>query len=246
MTLIPSAARGAAALAIAAAAGTALAIPPEWETETGPPLDGLTDAGDDERELVSLPFSFPFAGTGYEQIWVYANGVVTLGTEQELDAEPEPDDLSELEQPTLAAFWSDINTEEGGVVRFNQFDDRAVITWDAVRSDAADDDADFSYTFQMQLFDDGTIVCGYTSGLLLGDKFLNANLVIGVFDGSFPNVYRFSSDVPFFEPSNAFYDFWPEESGFFPLENANLVFTPGPSGGFDVTDTFEPEPCPAD
>ena len=233
-----------AALITGLATTTALALPPIWETQTGNVLAQLDDDDESGRTSISLPFSFSFDGGTYNTIWVYVGGAVTLGSEQELPSSPDPDDLPDLEQPTLAPFWSDIETNDGGAVRYNAFPDRAVITWDGVRADSNEDSA---YTFQVQLRADGTIIYGYAGNQPLGDDNLNADLIVGLSDASAGSSVRFAQDIPLTTDDTTIYQYFPEESPLlFPLAESNLVFTPLSQGGFSVTDSLPSGNCDVD
>jgi len=222
----------------------AFALPPIWETQTGDVLAQLDDDDESGRTSISLPFSFSFDGGSYNTIWVYVGGVITLGTEQELPSSPDGDDLDDLRQPTLAPFWSDIETNDGGTVRYNGFSDRAVITWDDVRADSNEDSA---YTFQVQLRADGTIIYAYAGNQPLGDDNLNADLIVGLSDASAGSSVRFAQDIPFTTDDTTIYQFFPEESPvLFPLAESNLVFTPLSQGGFSVTDSLPSGNCDVD
>lgn len=233
-----------AALIAGLATTTALALPPIWETQTGNVLAQLDDDDESGRTSISLPFSFSFDGGSYNTIWVYVGGVITLGTEQELPSSPDGDDLDDLRQPTLAPFWSDIETNDGGTVRYNGFSDRAVITWDGVRADSNEDSA---YTFQVQLHADGTIIYAYAGNQPLGDDNLNADLIVGLSDASAGSSVRFAQDIPITTNDTTIYQFFPEESPLlFPLAESNLVFTPLSQGGFSVTDSLPSGNCDVD
>ena len=222
----------------------ALAQPPIWETQTGSSLSQLNDDDESGRTSLSLPFDFPFDGVSHNTIWVYVGGVVTLDSEQELPSAPDPGDLPDLQQPTLAPFWSDIETNDGGSVRYNAFSDRVVITWDGVRADSAED---VPYTFQVQLFVSGTISYGYSGNLPLGDDYLNADLIVGLSDASPGSSVRFTQDIPLETDDTTIYQFFPEESPFFfPLTDRNLVFVPLSPGGFSVTDSLPQDSCRVD
>ncbi|MBO6738230.1 MAG: hypothetical protein JJ916_00045 [Phycisphaerales bacterium] len=232
------------ALIAGLATNPALALPPIWEIQTGNVLTQLDDDDESGRISISLPFSFSFDGTSYNTIWVYVGGVLTLGSEQELPSSPDPDDLSDLEQPTFAPFWSDIETNERGEVRYNAFADRAVITWDGVHADSNEDS---TYTFQVQLLADGTIIYGYAGNQPLGDDDLNADLIVGMSDASPGPSVRFALDIPLTSDDTTIYQFFPEDSPFlFPLAESNLVFTPLSQSGFSVTDSLPSGNCDVD
>lgn len=224
-------------------ATSAHALPPIWETQTGSALSELDDASESERVRVALPFTFQFNDVPYDSIWVHVGGVISLGGEQELPSAPDDGDVGDLQFPAIAPFWSDIETNEGGSVRYNAIDDKVVITWDGVRADSAEDTA---YTFQTQLYDDGSIVFGYADTLAIGDDFLNADLIVGVSNGGPGSDRNFSNEIPFQTSESSVYEFFPENSFVFTLNNQNLVFTPIPGGGFEVGEELNTQGCPAD
>jgi hypothetical protein len=70
--------------------------------------------GDDDAVQVSLPFSFPFCGTGYTAAWVGSNGFVTFGIG---DANPSASgNALRIGAPRICGLWGDLDPTTGGVI----------------------------------------------------------------------------------------------------------------------------------
>jgi hypothetical protein len=98
-------------------ATSALAEPPIWESNFGPPIV-LADC-DDDAQSVTLSFPFPFDGINYTTVFIGVNGGVQLGSLGR-DGEIDFDHWSNLEEfldedvqgvraPSIAAFNSDLS-----------------------------------------------------------------------------------------------------------------------------------------
>jgi hypothetical protein len=245
-------------------APSATVLPSIWENEFGAVLP-LVSSADDDFEDVALSFSFPFAGSTYSSLSVNSNGGLVLGGEGYLDydiwldSDFEPD-FSALGAPTLAVLGTDLAPGFGGEVRFNDFGDRAVITWLSVASFTESDGELFFATFQVQLRDDGSIVYGY--GDIFGDPLgLSQGIVVGITqgDGATPPASVDLSASPGLLSSTTIHEIWcynedpsddpsfsfcfepgrPNNSGL-DLEGTNVIFTPEGDTGFTVTALPEP------
>jgi len=214
----------------------ALADPPIWETNYGSELTDLTGE-DDETQGVSLSFGFPFVGPSYTDIWVSTNGNMSLGADADNTCCPDETDLFWADAPTVAPFWSDMDLYMMGKVWFNDFGNRAVITWDEIGSY---EDPNAPFTFQLQLLGNGTIVFGY-NGISESSVYLDEDLVVGFSVGGGvpdPGEVDYSADMPFSFVGDTVYEVFREATESFDLDQTNVVFTPT-ADGFNV-DVPEP------
>ena len=126
------------------------------EPDTGTPLS-LTD---DDSELVTLSFAFPFHGRTYSQVFVNSDGNVTFGAK---------DDASTARNvgrlvggpPRVAPLLADLNPETGGSVSAQDLRDHLTVTWRAVpQFDKTDRN-----TFQVTLWADGRVDLVYDQEL---------------------------------------------------------------------------------
>ena len=220
---------------------SAMAAPPRWETDLGSELAGLTGT-DDTAQEVALSFSVPYAGGSYQTLHVGTNGAIALGGLGEADDYPSGDEFQDTTSPMVAPFWSDMNLAEIGRVMFNDFADRAVITWDGIGSYAADTTP---FTFQAQLLSSGEIVFGYDGMPAQAGSLVDTDIHVGLTEGNLPtspSEIQYSS-APFSSGHTVLEIF--EVGTFFGLDQTNIVFTPQP-GGYAVTRLGQgPPPPPA-
>ena len=122
---------------------------------TGVRLNDISDA-DEGIESVDLSFAFPYFGAAYSQVHVNSNGFVTLETP---DGDYEYYQLPSVDAPAneIAAFHTDLNTEDSGDIYYQDFGDRVVIQF----SNAARYAGDGVSTFQIVLQNDGAILFYY-------------------------------------------------------------------------------------
>ena len=205
--------------------GTAHAEPPGWETNFGPALPSLTGA-DDAVEQVSLGFSFPLDGILYSDIWVDTNGNIALAA-----ASSNFPAVAVLlaDQPRIAPFWSDLDLDQMGTVHVNDFGTYAVITWDGVGSFGS---PTAPFTFQVQLFDDGTVKYLYNG---ISDIQTNlGNLLVGMSEGggaADPGPSDFVT-APFTTGGATSYQV---TFGAFGYDNGTITFEPASATTYDVT-----------
>ena len=112
---------------------------------------------DDDSVEVSLSSgkTFPFYGTEYTSFYVGSNGNITF---DEPDASPFWFDLYDyFAQPRIAGFATDLDPATRGRILWQQFGDRAVVTYD----DVTEWDANNSNSLQIEMFFDGTIRITY-------------------------------------------------------------------------------------
>ncbi len=229
---------GVACLA-AAAPTPADAEPRIWQPDFGPELLTLTGE-DDEAERVNLPFGFTYAGTAYTEAFVGTNGVVGLGGVGEADDYPGgDDDFLDTLSPLIAPFWTDLDLSTMGTVHARVRADRASFTWDGVGSN---EDEEIPYTFQVQLSERGHIVFGYDRIPAVNDDNLDEDVYVGLTPGGLSSLPPESdySETPFSTGDAVVEVFEYETPEPFDLEQGNVVFSPRPGGGYDVSDGLDP------
>lgn len=104
-------------------------------------------------------FQFSFYGNNYDSVYINSNGNLTF-TSGDSSYIPSFDQFKN-EYPRIAAYWIDlVPGSYPGAVYYNQLDHGVVITWDHVRFYSR---LDYINTFQIVLYDNGTIGMGYQS-----------------------------------------------------------------------------------
>jgi MYXO-CTERM domain-containing protein len=234
-------ARGALVAALgallASAAPAVMVEPPLWEDELGMTLWGLSGT-DDESTMAALTFAFPYDQSSYNMIYVGANGAIALGGPGESDDYPSGDEFSDTDDPMIAVFWSDLSMELIGAVRFNDFGDRAAITWEGVGTYV---DPFEPFTFQAVLHDDGRVVLSFAQIPGIDINSVDTDVHVGLSAGDLtaaPGLVDYSA-APLIGPTSMLEVFEVDET--FDLEGASVVLTPLAGGGFDVT--LAPEPA---
>jgi subtilisin family serine protease len=99
----------------------------------GTPIDFGADIDDGNSGPISLGFTFPFYGTDFNSINVCTNGWASFTDESSVEwgnsSIPNPEPPNDM----LAAFYDDLNFENGGTGYFYTNNvDSAIITWDHV------------------------------------------------------------------------------------------------------------------
>lgn len=125
--------------------------PYAW-AETSTPL---TFSGDDNALSLSLPFSFPFYGQSYQQLYISTNGLITFGTANTAYV-PQPVQNPVPPNAFIAPFWRDLYV---GLrqISIASSDSEFVISFNGVR----DLCCSTTHTFQVILRPDGTILLQY-------------------------------------------------------------------------------------
>lgn len=110
-----------------------------------------------------LPFSFPFFGREYTEMWVSSNGWLAFA--EPSSAFPINRDLPTSNGPAalVAPFWDDLNPSQGGRITWYADGEKVLITWEEVPHYYAEG----VYTFQAILYPDGRIRFQYLT--LQGD-----------------------------------------------------------------------------
>lgn len=215
---------------------------------------------------------FPFDGVMYDSVSIGSNGGIMLGNGGVYAGDPYTDydawedfefDFSDVGQPAIFPFTTDLDPFDGGTIHFKTDATTAVITWNSVVSFTTNVEI---IDFQVTLAADGTITFGY-DGPITADLVtdLDEGIVVGVSNG-LGVMPPASSDLS--APMNAdptaktTYEIWcydenmvvggfcydqtgtrPDNYGF-DLDQTNVIFTPNATGGFDVSTDLAPPPPP--
>jgi hypothetical protein len=112
--------------------------------------------GDDDTRRTPLPFSFPFYGASYQDVYVNSDGNLTFGAG---DAASTDRDLSRLSSgpPRIAPLLADLDPTAGGTVRVLEEAERFTVTWTDVPRWGEQD----RNTFRVTLRPDGSIELAY-------------------------------------------------------------------------------------
>jgi hypothetical protein len=197
-----------------------------YEANIGP----CWSTSDDTYTQLTLPFSFPFYGTGRTTVFVGTNGYVTFDNGDSTYTESIP---SFNELPRIAAFFDDLYGRSTGCAHYNVLPDRLVVTYNTVQHYSFGG----SNTLQMILFQDGRIQFAYR-----GITALTTGMIAGLTPG--PNSpaqtvdysAQTSAEVP---AGTAVYEFFLSTNPF-DLDGAFVLFTPRPGGGYSVRTILQP------
>jgi hypothetical protein len=122
---------------------------------TGRKLETVS-ACDDCTEYVNLSFEFPFYGQSTFALSVSSNGFLTMGIpDDRFSNYPLPS--QQMPQALVAALFQDLYPPAGGSIWFQDFGDKAVVQYQAVR----DFQGTGSYDFEIILYADGAIDLQY-------------------------------------------------------------------------------------
>lgn len=201
-----------------------------WETDIGTALADLAGE-DDATQEVTLSFAFPYAGGAYDALYVGTNGALALGGLGEADDYPSGSEFQDTPDPMVAPFWCDMSLASRGGVLFNDFGDRAVVTWNGIGSYQ---DEDLAFRFQTQLFADGRIVLGYSLIPGVASAMVDVDVHVGLTEGNLPAApAQVDYSAAPFSSGYTVLEVFPVD-GVFDLNRSSLVFTPEASG-FAVT-----------
>ena len=120
---------------------------------------------DDDSSQVSIPFAFPFYGTGQTAAFVNSDGNITLGEEDKASTER---DLGRLVTgpPRIALFFADLDPSTGtGKIFVNATAAEYTVTWCSVRGF----DSTRTVTAQATLLPDGSVEMKFGDSINIGD-----------------------------------------------------------------------------
>ena len=105
---------------------------------------------DDSSSVQSTPQPVYLYGEPYTELYICSNGMITFGSGESDYTETLDEHFNRIE---IAMLWDDLNPSTGGVVRYAEFGDRVVVTFDGVPEYSSSN----SNTFQCEMFFDGVI-----------------------------------------------------------------------------------------
>ncbi len=163
--------------------------------------DGLLGApvfpGDDGAVLISLAFSFPYAGSNWNQIYISGNGLISFG------ANPNPSgfyDPADFYSPTpkIAGYYMDLDPSSGGTVGSKSESTKHTITWSAVPEFGTGE----LNTVQIVLYSSGNFTLTYNG---ITSTTAGSPIVIGMHPGGSPpqETISFSSELPYVSGAGA-------------------------------------------
>ena len=118
----------------------------------------LISPGDDGAVLVTLPFSFPFAGSSFTQMYISGNGAVSFGAAVNPNGFYDSADFFSA-TPKIAAYYLDLDASSGGSVRFRSEATKYTVTWSGVPEYGTAT----TNTFQLVLFPTGDFTITYNA-----------------------------------------------------------------------------------
>ncbi|MEQ8475031.1 choice-of-anchor D domain-containing protein [Fulvivirga sp.] len=115
--------------------------------------------GDDNYELLSLPFEVEYYGEVKSDIYISSNGFISFSqtgaSSLSYNSFPNPNTPNDV----IAGLWTDLNPGAGGGVYYQTESDKVIIQYDQVPLYSAGG----SYTFQIILYENGEIRIQYLS-----------------------------------------------------------------------------------
>lgn len=150
---------------------------PITELPTNPAGGTTLPLGDDDYEVVTLSGGAQASlyGQTSSTLYVGSNGYVTFG---EGDSEYYESLVAHFGKKRISALFDDLDPSSGGSVSWQQFGDRAVVTFLNVH----EYDMSATNTFQIEMFFDGRIVVSYLS-VAATDGLAGLSAGLGVPDG---------------------------------------------------------------
>jgi hypothetical protein len=143
----------------------------EWNDISG--YGTQVTLGDDDATLIPLPFLFPFYDTDWFEFALSSNGYLTFGSDWTASVNgPIPD----ASQPNefIAPFWEDLDPSQGGTIHYYYSPDVGTFTVQFTNVPNGSAVVGGEYTFQVVLYQDGTIrfyylsMVGYVEGATIG------------------------------------------------------------------------------
>lgn len=115
-------------------------------------------SSEDGNTVVNLPFDFSYYGETYSEVTVSVNGWLSFDGFDGWGNINKQIPITDAPNGLIAAMWNDLNATESGGVYTYEDNGRFVIEWNELSATA---DTKTSYTFQVILHDNGTILFQY-------------------------------------------------------------------------------------
>ena len=154
-------------------------------------LGTLIAPGDDGAVLVTLPFSFPYGGTNWTQMYVSGNGAVSFGAVVNPNGFFDQNDFFSS-TPKIAAYYLDLDETAGvGEVRVRGDATQYTVSWINVNEYASA----ATNTFPLRLFPSGSFTVTYNG---IGSNVTAPPITIGYNPGGSPTFENisFSNGIP--------------------------------------------------
>jgi MSHA biogenesis protein MshQ len=137
-----------------------------WDTATTDVVWDQTSTSypkDDDKQVVNIGFTFPFAGVNYTQVRILTNGILQFGADQNFHQVFTNAVLPAATGDRLIIpYWDDLNP--GGTVRYSTLGSapnrRFVVAWEGVPAYPSTG----SYTFQVAIYENGNFTFQYGVG----------------------------------------------------------------------------------
>ncbi len=155
-------------------------------------LGSAIATGDDGAVFVALPFSFPFGGSNWTQMYVGGNGIVSFGGHPNPSGFYDPADFHN-NKGKIAGYYMDLNPDAGGSVRVKAEATKYTVTWAAVPEFGTGN----LNTVQIVLYPNGNFTLTY-NGIASTISANGSPIVLGFHPGATPplQVISFSSGLP--------------------------------------------------
>lgn len=138
--------------------------------------------GVDQSVLVNIGFDFPFYGSATNALYLVSNGFLVFG-KSSIDYINDPIPTTDEPNGIIAPFWDDLNPSTNGFIRHGQFGSEPNRYWAAEWNAVQHYPAYGELTFEVVLFENGTIKMLY--GPMSGPYAYGWSATIGIedFDG---------------------------------------------------------------
>lgn len=155
-------------------------------------LGSIISPGDDGALVVNLPFTFPFAGNNWSQMYVSGNGIVSFGKHPNPSGFYDPNDFYST-TPKIAGYYMDLDPSAGGTVRVRSEATKYTVTWIAVPEYGT---AKFN-TIQIVIYPSGNFTLTY-NGIASTLATNGSPIVLGFHPGGAPplQTISFSGGLP--------------------------------------------------
>ena len=135
------------------------------------PLGNAVTLGDDDSASFTIPFSFPYYGTGQTSVFVNSDGNITFGVGDNASTDR---DLTRFMNgaPRIAPFFADLDPTQGtGKVLVYSAPDHFTATWCGVRGYGVNQ----TVTVQSTLLPDGSVEIKFGPTVTLGDAIVGTS-----------------------------------------------------------------------